>query len=340
MTAAPSPEKPLAIAIGDPAGIGPEIIANAWVERDAHSLPPFFVVGGSRVLKNASEQRGIELPIVAINSPLDAHQAFVDGLPVLGELDAEYQPGHPDSSGAKLALASLEAATSLTLEGKAGALVTAPVAKAELARIGFSFPGQTEYLAQACCLPAQEAVMMLAGPSLRTVPLTVHCALAEVPNALSIELICHKARIVDRALSRDFGIARPRLAICGLNPHAGEAGRFGNEEQRIITPAIEALRGEGIDATGPHPADALFTPRARSGYHAALCMYHDQALIPLKAIEFDEGVNATLGLPIIRTSPDHGTAFGIAGKGLADAGAMIAAIQMAGDMIAKRAQHG
>jgi len=183
-------------------------------------------------------------------------------------------------------------------------------------------------------------VMMLAGPSLRTVPLTVHCALKDVPAAISFDLICHKARIVAAALARDFGIERPHLAIAALNPHAGEGGQFGNEEALIIEPAIAALRDEGIDATGPHPADALFAPRARSRFHAALCMYHDQALIPLKALEFDQGVNVTLGLPIVRTSPDHGTAFDIAGKGVADPGAMIAAIRMAGECAARRAHHG
>ncbi|MEP0561142.1 MAG: 4-hydroxythreonine-4-phosphate dehydrogenase PdxA, partial [Qipengyuania citrea] len=187
---------------------------------------------------------------------------------------------------------------------------------------------------------ADQAVMMLAGPSLRAVPLTVHCALSEVSGRLSQQLIERRARIVARALTTDFGIAAPRLAVCGLNPHAGEGGRFGNEEARIIAPAIETLRGEGFDITGPHPADALFTPRARQTYDAALAMYHDQALVPLKALDFDEGVNVTLGLPIVRTSPDHGTAFDIAGEGLADPGAMIAAIRMAGQIAANRSAHG
>ena len=178
---------------------------------------------------------------------------------------------------------------------------------------------------------------MLAGPQLRTVPMTVHCALAEVPGRLSVELIVRRSRIVDRALKQDFGIAAPRLAICGLNPHAGENGLMGREEIEIITPAIAALRAEGIDATGPHPADTLFAPHLRGGYDVAIAMYHDQALVPLKALDFDHGVNVTLGLPIVRTSPDHGTAFGIAGKGIASPNAMIAAIRMAGEMAARRA---
>jgi 4-hydroxythreonine-4-phosphate dehydrogenase len=214
--------------------------------------------------------------------------------------------------------------------------VTAPIAKSALAAIGWDYPGQTEFLADACGKPYRDAVMMLAGTSLRTVPLTVHVALADVPGLLSADLIIHKARIVAAGLHRDFGIAAPRLAIAALNPHAGENGQFGDEEARIIVPAIAALQAEGIDAFGPVPGDALFMPRARSGYDAALCMYHDQALIPLKALEVDEGVNVTLGLPVIRTSPDHGTAFDIAGKGLADPGAMAAAIMMAAEMAAAR----
>ena len=180
--------------------------------------------------------------------------------------------------------------------------------------------------------------MMLAGPQLRTVPITVHCPLSEVPSRLSIELIVHRSRIVDRALRHDFGIEAPRLAVCGLNPHAGEAGRMGREEIEVIAPAIEQLRAEGIDASGPHPADTLFAPRMRETYDVAIAMYHDQALVPLKALDFDQGVNVTLGLPIVRTSPDHGTAFGIAGKGIADPGAMIAAIRMAGEIAARRAR--
>jgi 4-hydroxythreonine-4-phosphate dehydrogenase len=213
------------------------------------------------------------------------------------------------------------------------------VAKGALAAIGWDYPGQTEFLADACGLPYRDAVMMLAGPSLRTVPLTVHVPLAEVPALLSADLIIHKARIVAAGLRRDFGLLTPRLAIAALNPHAGESGQFGDEEARIIAPAIAALQAEGIGAFGPVPGDALFTPRMRATYDAALCMYHDQALIPLKALEVDEGVNVTLGLPIIRTSPDHGTAFDIAGKGAADSGAMLAAIVMAGEMAAARASH-
>ncbi len=217
------------------------------------------------------------------------------------------------------------------------ALVTGPVAKSAIAEIEPSFVGQTEFLADACGLPREDAVMMLAGPSLKTVPMTVHCALADVPGLLSHDLIVQRSRIVAEALRTDYGIAQPRIAIAGLNPHAGEDGRMGREEIEIIAPAIATLRAQGIDATGPHPADTLFAPHKRGTYDVAIAMYHDQALVPIKALDFDEGVNVTLGLPIVRTSPDHGTAFDIAGKGIARPDAMIAAIRMAGEIAARRA---
>ncbi len=336
-----NPDAPLAIALGDPAGIGPEIIVESFarLKGGAH---PFFIVGGPEVLRAAAEARGCDCPIVPIAEPAEAMFAFGAGLPVMAGLDASYTPAKPSADGAKLAFASLQLATRFALSGVASGLVTAPIAKTELAAIGFDYPGQTEFLADVCGKPYRDAVMMLAGPSLRTVPLTVHVSLAEVPALLSAELIVHKARIVAAALKSDFGIATPRLAIAGLNPHAGEGGRFGNEEARAIEPAIATLRDEGLDVTGPVPGDALFTPRRRQTYDAALCMYHDQALIPLKTLEVDEGVNVTLGLPLVRTSPDHGTAFDIAGKGLADPGAMMAAIRMAGECATLRAtaQHG
>ncbi|MDG5747012.1 4-hydroxythreonine-4-phosphate dehydrogenase PdxA [Qipengyuania sp. XHP0207] len=331
---------PLAVSIGDPAGIGPEIIAESWARRRETGLAPFFVVGGANVLAAAAKARDLSVPVEPIEDPAEAAAVFSHALPVLGQEDSDYTPGKPETRGAALALHSLAEATRCALLEMASAVVTAPIAKAQLAQVGFEYPGQTEFLADVCGLEREDAVMMLAGPSLRAVPLTVHCALAEVPNRLSQGLIEHRARIVSRALRRDFGIDAPRLAVCGLNPHAGEGGRFGDEEARIIAPAIETLRAEGLDVTGPHPADALFTPRARQTYDAALAMYHDQALVPLKALDFDEGVNVTLGLPIVRTSPDHGTAFDIAGKGIANPGAMIAALRMAGAMAARRASHG
>lgn len=337
MTRAPLAPSPLVVSLGDPAGIGPELIAEAWARRDAERLAPFLVTGGASLLRAAAASRGIELPVETIADPQEAAAVFPRALPVLGEDDGDWTPGTPNRDGARLALASLEAATRLAVSQSAAAVVTGPIAKARLAEAGFEHPGQTEYVAAASGVAAQDAVMMLAGPQLRTVPLTVHVALADVPRLLTRDLIVRRARVVAAALERDFGLARPRLAIAGLNPHAGEDGKFGDEEARIIAPAIADLREEGIDATGPHPADALFTPRGRARFDVALAMYHDQALIPLKALDFDNGVNVTLGLPIVRTSPDHGTAFDIAGKGLADPGATIAAIRMAGDCSARRA---
>jgi 4-hydroxythreonine-4-phosphate dehydrogenase len=334
LTASPAP---LAITLGDPAGIGPEVILGAWTRlRAERRAPPAFVVGGPELLRALAELLGLDCPIVPIADPAEAMFACGAGLPVMAGLDAPLHFGKPGADGAKLALASLQWGTRFALSGVAAGLVTAPVSKGALAAIGWDYPGQTEFLADACGRPYRDAVMMLAGPSLRTVPLTVHVALAEVPGLLSVDLITHKARIVAAGLRRDFGVGSPRLAIAALNPHAGEGGQFGDEEARIIAPAIAALQAEGIDAVGPVPGDALFTPRARQGYDAALCMYHDQALIPLKALEFDAGVNVTLGLPIIRTSPDHGTAFDIAGQGVADPGAMAAAIVMAADMATAR----
>ncbi len=328
---------PLAVSLGDPAGVGPELIAAAWARRTALGLPPFAVIDGAGLLSAAAERRGLAVPIARIASLAEAARAFAHALPVLGDADGAYTPGSPTGDGARLARASLERGAALALAGEASALVTLAVAKAELGKIGFAHPGQTEFLASVCGLGPDAAVMMLAGPSLRAVPLTIHCPLAEVPGRLSAALIARKGRIVAEALRRDFGIASPRLAVCGLNPHAGEAGRIGREEADIIAPAVAALVAEGIAATGPHPADALFAPRARASYDAALAMYHDQALIPVKALDFDEGVNVTLGLPFVRTSPDHGTAFAIAGTGAADESATVAAIRMAAGCAARRA---
>ena len=331
-------KSPLAVSLGDPAGIGPELIVEAWCRRVAERLEPFFVIGSANLLAAAAAARGLEITVAAIDHPAEAPARFASALPVLAEGDLAYRPGEPTPEGAALALASLTRATALALSGAAGALMTGPIAKARLAEVGFVHPGQTEFVAAAAGVAAVDAVMMLAGPSLRTVPITVHAAFADVPKLLTKELIVRRGTIVAAALRSDFGIAVPRLAITGLNPHAGEEGRFGDEEARVIAPAIEALRAAGIAATGPHPADALFAPRARGDYDVALCMYHDQALIPLKTLDFDGGVNVTLGLPLVRTSPDHGTAFAIAGKRLADAGATIAAIRMAGECAARRAR--
>ncbi|MBN2971929.1 4-hydroxythreonine-4-phosphate dehydrogenase PdxA [Roseomonas aeriglobus] len=324
---------PIAVSMGDPAGIGPETIAKAWDARGVHALPPFFAIGDVRAI--SAVWKG---PIARIAAPAEAVPVFGDALPVLSVSDAgAIVPGQPDVDGARCAIESLELAVGVTRSGAACALVTGPVSKAELYRIGFTHPGQTEFVAERCGIARENAVMMLAGPTLRVVPITTHVALAEVPRLVTVELILAKARATARGLHRNFGIERPRLAFAGLNPHAGESGAIGREEIDVLEPAIAQLIEEGIDAVGPMAADSMFHARARAQYDAAMCLYHDQALIPLKALHFDEGVNMTLGLPIVRTSPDHGTAFGIAGKGMAEAGATIAAIRLAGDAAARRA---
>lgn len=327
------PVRPLAVALGDPAGIGPEIVAKAWRDRELQALPVFFAVGDPRSI--AAVWDG---PVATIANPDEARALFGEALPVLAVAGSgEIIPGQPDDAGARCALDSLELATGLTRSGAAGALVTGPVSKAQLYRIGFTHPGQTEFVAERCGISPENAVMMLAGPTLRVVPVTTHIPLAAVPQAISIELIVAKARVTARGLSRNFGIDAPRLAFAGLNPHAGEGGAIGREEIDILEPAIRQLQAEGIDAVGPLAADTMFHARARATYDAAICAYHDQALVALKTLHFDEGVNMTLGLPIVRTSPDHGTAFGIAGQDLAEPSAMVAAIRMAGQAAEKRA---
>lgn len=324
---------PLAIALGDPAGVGPEIVAKAWEARRARALPPFFAVGDPAAIRAVWNG-----PVVPITNPGEAVAAFATALPVIAiENTALCVPGKPSIEGARCALSSLEMAVGLARSCETGGLVTAPVSKSQLYQIGFTFPGQTEFVAESFGIASENTVMMLAGPSLRVVPITTHVALARVAELLNPELIIAKARVTARGLTRNFGIASPRLVIAGFNPHAGENGALGREEIEIVAPAVAALRSEGIDITGPFAADAMFHARARARYDAALCLYHDQALIPLKTLHFDDGVNMTLGLPIIRTSPDHGTAFDIAGQNAANPGAMIAAIEMAAVAVGLRA---
>lgn len=322
--------------MGDPAGIGPEIIAKAWARRVEAGLTPFFATGDARAI--AAVWDG---PVSAITHPEDARRVFDTALPVLTVEDGgEIVPGSPDVEGARCALRALELAAGLARSGAARALVTGPVSKAQLYQIGFSYPGQTEFVAERCGIAGENAVMMLAGPDLRVVPITTHVPLASVSGLLSIELLVAKGRATARGLVRNFGILVPRIAFAGFNPHAGESGAIGREEIDVIAPAVAQLRAEGIDASGPFAADTMFHPRARATYDAALCCYHDQALVPLKTLYFDDGVNITLGLPIVRTSPDHGTAFNIAGKNVAEPGAMIAAIRMAGEAAERRAAAG
>lgn len=317
--------QPLAIALGDPSGIGPEITAKAWAARNTHGLSPFFAVGDARAIEAVWQG-----PVERITDPARTAKVFPDALPVIQVEDAgEITPGTPNAEGARCALASLEMALGLARSVAAGGLVTCPISKACFYEIGFTHPGQTEFVAERCGISPANAVMLLAGPSLKVVPMTTHIPMASVSETLSIELLICKARATARGLTRNFGIANPRLAFAGYNPHNGESGQIGREELDIIGPAIAQLVSEGIDASGPFAPDAMFHARARESYDVAMCTYHDQALIPLKTLHFDDGVNMTLGLPIVRTSPDHGTAFDIAGMDRAEPGAMIAAIRMA-----------
>jgi 4-hydroxythreonine-4-phosphate dehydrogenase len=317
--------RPLAISLGDPAGIGPEVVAKSWALREAEQLPPFFAVGDI-----ASIEAVWNGPVQRITDPADAAHVFDTALPCMHvSVDGEVVPGQPSLDGARCAFQSLEIATGLVRAESASGLVTGPISKAQLAQVGFSHPGQTEFVAERCGVSRDNVVMMLAGPSLRVVPLTIHIPFTQVPEELTASLIRSRALATARGLKRLFGISQPRLAMAALNPHAGENGMLGREEIDLIIPVLEQLRAEGLDIAGPYAADAMFSPRARERYDAALCCYHDQALIPIKTLHFDDGVNMTLGLPIVRTSPDHGTAFDIAGQDRAHPGATIAAIRMA-----------
>ncbi|MBO1325269.1 4-hydroxythreonine-4-phosphate dehydrogenase PdxA [Acetobacter sp. TBRC 12305] len=312
----------LVLTQGDPSGIGPEITGKSW-----HALhkggPAFAWIGDPGLL-------AAHAPVQPIHDLAQAGAVFGHAVPVLPlPLVAPAIPGKPDRRNGPAILDSIRMGVDLALRGQASAVVTNPISKDVVQSADFTHPGHTSFLAELCGVPGQD-VMMLAGPSLRVVPVTVHVALRKALDQLNTELIVRTARTVARGLARDFGLlAPPRLTVAGLNPHAGEGGLMGREELDIIIPAIEILRAEGLDVTGPLPADTLFTPQARSRYDAALCMYHDQALIPIKTLEMDEGVNVTLGLPIIRTSPDHGTAFDIAGQGKADPSSLCAALHLA-----------
>ncbi len=327
--------KPFAISCGDPAGVGPEIIVKSWKQRATAGLKPFFVIGNF-----ADFDRLAGVPVRKIEQPMDAREVFEQALPVLHIHEAAAAvPGEASLDGAQCSLHALEIACGMARSGDAGAVITAPVSKTQLYKIGFRYPGQTEFVSERCGIARENAVMMLAGPTLRVVPMTTHIALKDVPEHFTEKLIVSCARAAAKAMVRNFGIAHPRIAVAGLNPHAGESGNLGNEEQRIMQPAINQLREEGMDITDPLPPDTMFHAEARAKYDVALCPYHDQALIPLKTLHFFDGVNMTLGLPIVRTSPDHGTAFNIAGQNIADPRSMIAAIQMAATAVANRQIH-
>jgi 4-hydroxythreonine-4-phosphate dehydrogenase len=323
---------PLALTLGEPAGIGPDITFAAWRRRAELGLAPFYILADAKFLRARAQRIAPDVPISAIE-PAAAAATFAQALPVVDiGVAITAEPGHPDASSAPAAIAAIRQAVRDVHTGRAGAIVTNPVAKNVLYKSGFAEPGHTEYLAKLAnemmgvtALP----VMMLWSDELAVVPVTIHLPLREVVTRLTSELITDTGRIVARDLTDRFGIARPRLAIAGLNPHAGEDGALGEEDRTVVAPAVARLRAAGIEARGPLPADTLFHAAARASYDAALAMYHDQALIPIKTLAFDHAVNVTLGLPFVRTSPDHGTAFDIAGSGRADPSSLIAALRLA-----------
>jgi 4-hydroxythreonine-4-phosphate dehydrogenase len=319
--------KPLVLTMGDPAGIGGELTMRAWqiLRRDG----PCFVALDD-------PQRLTDVPVATIATANEAARVFSDALPVMPiALAMCPRPGHPDKANARAVIASIARAALLCLSGEVGGMVTNPINKAALYDAGFAHPGHTEFLAALAGAHGKQ-IMMLASPELRVVPVTVHASLRNSLAMLTTDAIVTAARTTAAALRRDFGIAQPRLAVAGLNPHAGEQGALGDEETTIIAPAIAALRADGIDVSGPWPPDTMFTATARARYDAAICMYHDQALIPLKTLDMERGVNVTLGLPIVRTSPDHGTAYDIAGKGIANPASLVAAIRLAAELARAR----
>ncbi|WP_315719869.1 MULTISPECIES: 4-hydroxythreonine-4-phosphate dehydrogenase PdxA [unclassified Bradyrhizobium] len=326
--------KPLALTLGEPAGIGPDITLQAWLRRNALGLPAFYVLGDPAFLAQRAKLLDLPVPIAEVR-PEQAPEAFAAGLPVVSTGHrVTALPGRPDATSAEAAIGAIRQAVADVRAGRAGAVVTNPIAKAVLYRAGFSHPGHTEFLAELAADggAVPQPVMMLWSPTLAVVPVTIHVSLREAIEQLTSPLITSTTRIVAASLRRYFGVSRPRIAMSGLNPHAGEDGTMGTEEDTIIAPAIATLRNAGLDVQGPLPADTMFHDAARKSYDCAVCMYHDQALIPIKTLAFDEGVNVTLGLPFIRTSPDHGTAFGIAGKGTANPASLIAALQLAARM--------
>ena len=332
---------PLAVSLGDPSGIGPELILKAWLHaRDEGALPPFIVIGDPAFLAAEAHRLGLGVAVESAD-PSRAAKVFARALPVCDfghRIVAE--PGRPNAASARAVIASIERTVRLVRDGSCAGVVTSPIAKHVLQEAGFPYVGHTDYLgALATELWGVRAlpVMLLWSQDLAVVPVTVHIPLAEVPARLTTELIVETGRIVARDLAARFGVPRPRLAFTGVNPHAGESATIGSEEATVIGPAIARLRREGIAANGPYPADSLFHAKARAGYDVALAMYHDQALIPIKTIAFDEAVNVTLGLPFVRTSPDHGTAFDIAGRGMAEPASFIAALRLAGRLT--RTEH-
>jgi 4-hydroxythreonine-4-phosphate dehydrogenase len=328
--------KPLALTLGEPAGIGPDITIKAWLRRDELKLPAFYLLGDADFIDRRARALQADVRLAKVKAE-EAVAAFADALPVVStDAAATAAPGRPDGNSANAAISSIRQAVGDVIAGRASAVVTNPIAKSVLYGAGFAHPGHTEFLAELAASGGRtpQPVMMLWSPMLAVVPVTIHLSLREAIATLSSELIVSTSRIVAQALRTRFGIARPRLAISGLNPHAGEDGSLGTEDQTIVAHAVAVLHNDGIDARGPLPADTMFHAAARATYDCAICMYHDQALIPIKTLAFDDAVNVTLGLPFVRTSPDHGTAFDIAGTGRASPASLIAALRLAERMAA------
>jgi 4-hydroxythreonine-4-phosphate dehydrogenase len=331
--------KPLALTSGEPAGIGPDITLQAWLRRNELELPPFYLLGDCDLLRDRAKTLGLDIKLADVRVE-EALATFADALPVVATGSvATARPGQPDGTSADAAIASIRRAVDDVVTGRAGAVVTNPIAKSVLYQGGFHHPGHTEFLAELATAGGHtpQPVMMLWSQALAVVPVTIHLPLRDVIARLSSDLIVTTARIVAADLKSRFGIARPRLVFSGLNPHAGEDGTLGTEELTIVAPAVDVLRDEGLDVRGPLPADTMFHDAARQTYDCAICMYHDQALIPIKTLAFDDAVNVTLGLPFIRTSPDHGTAFDIAGTGRANPSSLVAALRLAARMAARSA---
>lgn len=322
--------QPLAVTMGDPAGIGIEITAKSWLARNERQLPPFFLVGNMSIIEKSLKPLFDALPIQKISNSTETYSVFATHLPIF---DTGVQGDIPTQT-----VSAIEAAVTLCTEGHVSAVVTNPIQKKRLYDAGFKYPGHTEFLAHLTGSPT-EAVMMFACSELKVVPATIHIPLSQVSSTLTRSHLEHVIRTTNADLISRFSKSAPKIVVAGLNPHAGEEGSIGTEELQMIAPLVRALRDDGIDVSGPYPADSLFHTAARSKYDAAICMFHDQALIPIKTIDFDNGVNVTLGLPIIRTSPDHGTADDIAGKGIANPSSLIAAIEMAGEMASNSSEN-
>lgn len=333
---------PLAITIGEPAGIGPELILKCWQEREQNNLAPFIVLGDPDFIQQRANamQMDVNIKTSTVENSLQDFDTALPVLPLSGSITGDF--GKPTISDGKLVCEAISTAVKMTMENKTSGIVTAPINKKALYDSGFKHPGHTEFLADLANKITgnkHHPVMMLAGPDLRTIPVTIHIAVNEISEQLTSDLIIKTGEIAHHDLKNKFGINAPRIAVAGLNPHAGENGSMGMEDINIVAPAVEALKAKGINAFGPLPADTLFHARARENYDVVLCMYHDQALIPAKTLAFDDSVNVTLGLPFIRTSPDHGTAYDIAGKGIAKPNSMMAAIKLAQNMVQHTTQN-